>query len=125
MPAFSQIAITHRTPKMQALRSALPTLRLSGQGLQAVGSARYAKTKGAAAVPKKSVSSTRDVVSLKKVAEDVSQSSGIVAKDCENIIKSVIEVVERTIADGGKVTFSGTGLANSSPYLTLQIALQT
>jgi hypothetical protein len=124
MPAFSQIAITHRTPKMQALRSALPTLRLSGQGLQGVGSARYAKTR-AAAGPKKSETSTRDVVSLKKVAEDVSQSSGIVAKDCENIIKSVIEVVERTIAGGGKVTFSGTRLANSSPYLTLQIALQT
>jgi nucleoid DNA-binding protein len=50
----------------------------------------------------------KGTLSLKDVAERVSHSSGIVAKDCESIIKSVLEVVTSTIANGDKVTFTGT-----------------
>lgn len=64
--------------------------------------ARHVSAKAAKATKK-----SEDTVHTKQVVEQVATKSGIVATDVDTIVRSVLELIEETVAKGGKVQFTG------------------
>ena len=89
-------------PKMFAAKHIAPVLRAGAASAArpVAGASRNVATRAAS-------SSKEDVVTLKDLAERGSEATGIVKKDVEAIIRSVVSEIEKTVAGGGKVQLTG------------------
>jgi Bacterial DNA-binding protein len=90
--------------KMQAVRSNVGSLRLASRAMfsptPAVAGGRNLAVKAA---PK----ADDNNMHLKDIVKKISESSGIVDKDVDMICKTMMEIVQKQVTTGGRVTLTG------------------